>query len=76
MQTLTHPLPAGTATAPREEAMKFYAAGRAAESLRALAANPAAVADTAAKSGATEDEARGLMLSLADGVAALEAAVS
>lgn len=76
MQTIAHPLPAGTATASREEVMAFYAAGIPAAFLRGLAANPAVVADQAAKSGATGDEARGLMLSLADGVAALEAAVS
>jgi hypothetical protein len=56
--------------------MAFYAAGIPAAFLRGLAANPAVVADQAAKSGATGDEARDLMLSLADGVAALEAAVS
>lgn len=68
MQTLAHPLPAGTETASREEAMEFYATGRTAAFLRGLAANPVIVASEAAKSGATEAEARGLMLALADAI--------
>jgi hypothetical protein len=74
--TITDQCPASTGTATREEVMKFFAGGIPSAFLRGLAANPVIVAEQAAKSGAAEDEARDLMLSLADGVAALEAAVS
>jgi hypothetical protein len=74
MTTITDQRPASTGTATREEVMKFFAGGIPSVFLRGLAANPVIVAEQAAKSGAAEDEARDLMLSLADGVAALEAA--
>ena len=58
----------GEGSDSRQAAMIFYATGRTAEGLQAQAADADTVAAVAAKSAETEDEARAVMLALADGI--------
>jgi hypothetical protein len=75
MTTIEHRPPEHSAPRPvtRDDAMKFYAAGRTSAGLRAHAADPAVLEGMAAMAGVSQEVMREQALALADAIDAIDA---